>query len=92
MSASSKKKLRKENAAAQMTEKQQKELSEAKKLKRMTVTFVALMLVVAVSAGTILVVRGVNNSGVLEKKMNLFNRILNKAESQWFSALFYCFQ
>jgi len=67
MSASSKKKLRKENAAAQITEKQRKEQSEAKKLKRMTITFVSLMLVVALAAGSILVVRGVNNSGILEK-------------------------
>ena len=39
MSASSKKKLRKEQAAAQMTEKQLAEQKEAKKLKLYTNTF-----------------------------------------------------
>ena len=67
MSASSKKKLRKENAAAQLTEKQRKEQAEAKKLKQMTVSFIAIMLVVALTAGTILVVRGVNQSGVFQR-------------------------
>lgn len=67
MSASSKKKLRKENAAAQLTEKQRKEQAEAKKLKQMTVSFIAIMLVVALTAGTVLVVRGVNQSGVFQK-------------------------
>ena len=57
MSASSKKKLRKEQNAAAMTEKQQKELKEAKKLKSMTLTFaVVMVLVVAIVLGV--VVRG----------------------------------
>ena len=52
MSASSKKKLRKEQNAAAMTEKQQKELKEAKKLKSMTLTFaVVMVLVVAIVVG-----------------------------------------
>jgi len=52
MSASSKKKLRKEQNAAALTEKQQKQLTEAKQLKRYTVTFVvAMVLVVAVLVG-----------------------------------------
>ena len=67
MSASSKKKLRKENAAAALTEKQKIEQAEAKKLKRITVTFVAVMLVVALTAVGILSVRAVNNSGVIDK-------------------------
>ena len=67
MSASSKKKLRKENAAAQLTEKQRKEQAEAKKLKQMTVSFIAIMLVIALTAGTVLIVRGVNQSGVFQK-------------------------
>ena len=52
MSASSKKKLRKEQNAAAMTEKQQKELKEAKNLKVMTFTFaVVMILVVAIVIG-----------------------------------------
>ena len=54
MSASSKKKLRKEQNAAAMTEKQQKELKEAKKLKSMTLTFAVIMvLVVAIVVGVV---------------------------------------
>ncbi|MGN0998305.1 MAG: peptidylprolyl isomerase [Faecousia sp.] len=52
MSASSKKKLRKEQNAAALTEKQQKELKEAKKLKTYTMTFIVVMvLVVAIVVG-----------------------------------------
>jgi len=55
MSASNKKKLRKELNAAAMTEKQQKELKEAKKLKAYTATFVVCMvLVVAIVIGVVL--------------------------------------
>ncbi len=52
MSASSKKKLRKEQYEAALTEKQQKEKKEAKKLKVYTVTFItAMVLVVAILIG-----------------------------------------
>ena len=52
MSASSKKKLRKEQKAAALTEKQLKELKEAKQLKTMTLTFaVVMILVVAIVLG-----------------------------------------
>ena len=55
MSASSKKKLRKEQNTAAMTEKQQTEQKEAKTLKRYTLTFViAMILVVAIAIGTFL--------------------------------------
>ena len=55
MSASSKKKLRKEQNAAAMTEKQQKELKEAKTLKAYTLTFaVVMILVVAIVLGVTL--------------------------------------
>ena len=67
MSASNKKKLRKENAAALLTEKQQKQQAEAKKLKTISVTFVAIMLVIALAAASILVVRTVNNSGIIDR-------------------------
>lgn len=99
MSASSKKKLRKENAAAQLTEKQQKERAEAKKLKTISVVFVAVMLVVALTAASIMIVRAVNNSGIIDRntiaattgnhqlnsvQMNYyFTDYVNKMYSQW---------
>lgn len=54
MSASSKKKLRKEQNEAALTQKQQAERKEAKQLKKYTVTFiVAMVLVVAIMVGVI---------------------------------------
>lgn len=47
MSASSKKKLRKEQNAEVMTERQKKERSEARKLKAMTISFVAVLIAIA---------------------------------------------
>lgn len=67
MSASDKKRLRKEQAAAQLTERQLKEQAEAKKMKRLSIAFVALMLVVALTAASILGVRAVNQSGIIDK-------------------------
>ena len=67
MSASNKKKLRKEANAAQLTQKQLQEQKEAKKLRNITVSFVAIMLVVALTATSILAVRGINNSGIIDK-------------------------
>ena len=55
MSASDKKKLRKEQKAATLTEKQLKEQKEAKKLKNYTITFaVVMLLVVAIVIGVVL--------------------------------------
>lgn len=67
MSASSKKKLRKEMAAAKMTERQQREKAEAKKLKRISVAFTVIMIAVALIAGSILVTRAVNQSGIIDR-------------------------
>ncbi len=67
MSASSKKKLRKEQAAAELTIRQQKEQVEAKKLKNASIIFIVVMLVVALTAATILIVRAYTNSGIREK-------------------------
>ena len=67
MSASSKKKLRKEQNAALLTEKQQNEQKEAKKLKAYTLTFVVIMAVVLVlSVGTMAVTAYIN-SGITER-------------------------
>lgn len=66
MSASSKKKLRKEQNAAAMTEKQQKEMKEARSLKAYTLTFTVIMvLIVAIVLGVTLSgpVIGVINRG-----------------------------
>ncbi|MBE6916753.1 MAG: hypothetical protein E7470_02440 [Ruminococcaceae bacterium] len=66
MSASSKKKLRKEQMAANLTEKQLQEQREAKKLKTYTVTFaIVMVLVVAIVLGVIVApyVEGALRSG-----------------------------
>ena len=68
MSASSKKKLRKELAAEMLTEKQRQEKKEAKKLKAMTISFVAVMLVIAIVFSVVLVDNGINRSGYFQKK------------------------
>ena len=67
MSASSKKKLRKEQNAAQLTERQRNEQKEAKKLKVASVIFVVLMAIVVVTALVVMVIKGVQGSGVLER-------------------------
>ena len=55
MSASNKKKLRKEQNAAVLTEKQLKEQQEAKKLKTYTWTFViAMILVIVIAIGSVI--------------------------------------
>ena len=68
MSASSKKKLRKEQAAEMLSEKQRQAKKEAKKLKAMTISFVAIMVVIAIVFSVVLVDKGINRSGYLQKK------------------------
>ncbi len=68
MSASDKKKLRKEERVAAMTEKQAKAQKEAKKLKAMTISFIAILAVVVVAFGWMLVDSYLKVNGVLEKK------------------------
>ena len=67
MSASSKKKLRKEQNAAALTEKQLAEQKESKKLKAYTVTFVAVIAVVVAAALIVGAVTGIMNSGILQR-------------------------
>ena len=67
MSASAKKKLRKEQNAAQMTEKQQKAQKEAKKLKLYTTIFVAAIIVVIVAALVFAGTSYYKNTGIAEK-------------------------
>ena len=73
MSASDKKKLRKEQATAYLTEKQRQEQAEAKKLKLYTIGFVSILVVVACIAIGVLGVRAVNQSGVFEKNTSAYN-------------------
>ena len=87
MSASSKKKLRKEQDAAKMTEKQLTEQKEAKKLTLYTTIFVAavaLMLVVAIVVG---VNQTIANSGIREKKtvaLTVGDHEISNAELNYF--------
>ena len=67
MSASSKKKLRNEQQAAKMTEKQRTEQKEAKKLKLYTALFGAVLAVMVVIAIVVGVSTAVTNSGVRER-------------------------
>ena len=67
MSASTKKKLRKEQATQMMTERQKKEKSEAKKTKALTATFIIIIVAVfCVCIGT-LGVTLVNKYGLIER-------------------------
>ena len=67
MSASNKKKLRKELELDMLTARQKQEQAEAKKLKNYTIVFVTIMALVAVIAIGSLIVGEVNKSGVFEK-------------------------
>lgn len=67
MSASSKKKLRKEQNAAALTEKQLKEKTEAKKLKVNTFIFAVVMILVLATSLTYLVISSVRTSGLIQK-------------------------
>ena len=87
MSASSKKKLRKEQEAAALTEKQLAEKKEAKKLKIYTITFVSIMaLVLLIGVGTI-IFNGITNSGIIERNtiaLTLNDHKLNSAEMGYY--------
>ena len=76
MSASAKKKLRKEETAAQLTEKQLKEQKEAKKLKIYTTIFVAAIAVILVVALIIAGTTFYKNSGIKEKNTVFFKKMV----------------
>lgn len=67
MSASAKKKLRKEETAAQLTEKQLKEQKESKKLKTYTTIFIVAIALVLVAGLIIAGTTFYKNSGIKEK-------------------------
>ena len=67
MSASSKKKLRAEENAAKLTEKQLSERKEAKKLRIYTIAFGVVLAVMIVTFLCVIVSQTITNSGVGRK-------------------------
>ena len=102
MSASSKKKLRKEQNAAMLTDKQQKAKAEAKKMKITTIVFVAVILAIVVTFAVVLSVNTIKNSGVFQKNTvaatvddveldsvefnYYYNDMLSNTYNQWYSS------
>lgn len=67
MSASSKKKIRKEQETAKLTERQRKEQKEAKKLKIYSIVFTVVIVAVLVTAITVMSIKAVENAGIVNK-------------------------
>ena len=67
MSASTKKKLRKEQNELKLTERQQQAQAEAKKLKITTIAFVVLILAIVVAFAVTISINSIKNSGVIQK-------------------------
>jgi hypothetical protein len=83
MSASSKKKLRKELEAATLTEKQLAQQKEDKKLKIYTITFVAIMALVVIIGLSTIIGNTVSHSGIIERgttALTIDGQKLNNAE------------
>lgn len=87
MSASSKKKLRKEQEAAKLTEKQLAAQQEAKKTRLYTSLFVVVMAAILVIAATIGVKQTIATSGIREKNttaLTVGDHELNSVEMNYF--------
>ncbi len=87
MSASSKKKLRKEQNAARLTEKQRQQQAEAKKLKTYTIVFITAMVLVVAIALAVVGYRAVDKSGVIQKNtlaVTIGNHEINSVEMNYF--------
>ena len=87
MSASSKKKLRKEQEAAKLTEKQLTALNEAKKTKLYTTVFVIAMVVILVVAITVGISQIIGNAGIREKNttaLTIGEQELSNAELNYY--------
>lgn len=67
MSASSKKKIRKEQKELKLTERQRREQKENKKLKIYSIAFTALIIAIILVTVTVLVWQFVDNAGLVEK-------------------------
>ena len=87
MSASSKKKLRNEQEAVKLTERQLAEQKEAKKLKLYTAAFVVVLVLLLVIAVTVGITQTISNSGVREKKtvaMTIGDHEISNAELNYY--------
>lgn len=87
MSASDKKKLRKEQAADILSQKQRQQQAEDKKLKIYTISFIAAMALIVCIALVIVGVRAVNQSGIAEKNtiaVSVGDRELNSVEMNYY--------
>lgn len=87
MSASSKKKLRKEQESAKLTEKQITAQKEAKKLNLYTIGFAVVLVALLVIAVTVGVTQTITNSGVREKNsvaMTIGNHEVNSVEMNYY--------
>ncbi len=87
MSASSKKKLRKEQYTAQLTEKQLNEQKAANKLKLYTTVFLSVIALVVIVAVTVFGITSYNNSGIHERDTDaivLGEHTLTGAELNYF--------
>ncbi len=87
MSGSSKKKIRKEENAAQLAEKQQKELKDLKKLRIQTIAFVAAVSLVLVIGLGALCISAYKNSGIAERStiaLNIGDQALTTADLSYF--------
>ncbi len=87
MSASNKKKLRREQDAAKMTDKQLTAQKEAKQTKLYTIGFVAVMVILLVVAITVGVNQTITNSGIREKNiiaLTVGDHEISNAEMNYF--------
>ena len=87
MSSSSKKKLRKEQAAEGLTKKQLDAQKEAQSLKKQTLLFIVVLAIVVCTAAATLIVRGYRNSGIQERNtvaMTINDHSLSSAEFNYF--------
>lgn len=87
MSASSKKKLRNEQQAAKLTERQLAEQQEAKKLKIYTITFVIVLVALLVIAVVFGVNTTIRSSGIRERKtiaLTVGEHQINNAEMNYY--------
>ena len=87
MSASSKKKLRKEQEAAKLTEKQQAALKEANKTRLITTAFVVVMAIILTVAIVVGVKQTFTNQGIMEKNttaMTIGDHEISNAELNYF--------
>lgn len=89
MSASDKKKLRKEQSAAILSEKQKQAQAEAKKLKIYTISFVSIIALIVFATLAILGVRLYEQSGIVEKTTiaaTIGDREINTVEMNYYYA------